>query len=260
MYTNFVYTTNAFITMKTKILILLCFAALWGCKKEKPDVYTKYLRVDFPYGSVNKGEIKIFGFEKEFYNDKFSKTDSVNGGTSYLLLDRSTSNVNYWFKITSGKFNSKRCKVINSAQYDSEYTSCPDRCERRETSVVTLSLTPTRLQLNVFENGVAVSNAIVKVYLREEDYQKNQQNPVNYFDYDKYVYPEAGNSKNSYGYDMLTKTTDTFGTVLFENFEPRLYWFRVEKGSKNNSSTRFSTMDSLPDDENVTTVLDIGIK
>jgi hypothetical protein len=103
---------------------------------------------------------------------------------------------------------------------------------------ISISTTPTKLRLQVLDAGQRVQGASVNLYTTESAYLSNGGNVTN-----------LGNN-----------VTNTNGEVEFSGLEPRQYWFRVFKNTKNNNATTFKTSAALPDDANVTNVIQVGIQ
>ncbi len=129
--------------------------------------------------------------------------------------------------------------------------------------VAVLTPSKTKLQLTVFNNGVPVEDATVKLFWSEQDYLSNtppsDQNALLYQSvyglvsyktlYDKYYSPID---------PPLYGETDKDGIVLFDNLEPRQYWFRIVKNSLTNNSTTFNTNGKLKGSE-ITNALSVGV-
>ena len=131
----------------------------------------------------------------------------------------------------------------------------------------TLTNTPTRLQLTVSHLGQPVEGATVQLYFTEQTYQDSlaaqkdfeQLRPT----YGYFIDEEgtAGEEEHfvSKIKDTFSQTTDEEGVVIFDNLEPRNYWFRITKDTLSNAEAIIRTQKALPRDANVTTVMTVGI-
>lgn len=203
-------------------------------------------------------DIKAYESESDFLSEKNVYKEGISDAEGILFLYFGETEKHFWIRAKKGKLNNLRYKEF----YTKEITniggfSCPDehKCTTGTKSRIILSSTPTKLQLKVFNNGTPVNGAKVQMYLKESDYLNNIVPDTGDYSW----YKSLPDSKPEF-YDVLEKQTGVNGEVLFENFEPRRYWFRVTKDGKNNATTTFSTEEPLPDDPNITTVIDIGIK
>lgn len=257
--------------MKKSLTISLLIFSLFliNCSKKKNEelisVYGTYLSVYYdtvPGMKQINSNINIYGNEQDFLSKNNSiKSFSLENGRSYKLSEEPLSKNTWWFRAEAGKLNNLR-NVTNTV-FKSPYISTVKSCSTCPTNTfiqVNLYATPTRLQLNVLDNGVIVKGAKVAVYLSEQDYLNNKR--VMPMDSSQLLfgYYEYNNNPNAPSADVLDKFTDDNGIVIFEKYEPRQYWFRVTNGAKSNAMTTYKTTGSLPDDPNVTTVMDIGIK
>ncbi len=250
--------------------LLLFF--LLGCKKEKDIKYFYYVSAtkesDLGMPISEKANINLFNNELDFLANKNPiKTGLIEDGKYYITKNSpQPDNNSYWFRINLGNLNNLRYKTYKiSPNY--ERTTVADNFINYSAKVSSvLSTTPVRVQINVYNNGKPVINAKVKMYLRNDDYVKDIRAKdytnvaMNYY----LSYPWEYDKNNSYVtnqyFDFLNKNTDSAGTVIFENYEPRQYWFRIEKDGMNNAKSIFTTGEPLPDDNNITTVLDVNIQ
>jgi hypothetical protein len=246
--------------MKTKILILLCFITLWGCKKEKTiELYSVFVSTE------PNAEVSVFSNESDFWSNKNKITVGfANELGKYFITSKSSQpDYNtYWIKVKKDSLNNYR----NGDSYNKGvYKMMEDYIipNNSENPVINsriyaafLLTTPTKLQLRVYNNGVAVQNA--KVYLYETDvkYENRDNYYFAYFIFQADDYDTRGINSTMNHY----KLTDSNGICEINDLEPHQYWFRIEKDGKTNATTKITTDGSLPDDMNITTALDIGIK
>jgi hypothetical protein len=174
----------------------------------------------------------------------------------YQISDKSKTF--YWVRIMQNSLNNIRSNVIytdpSNGKSVFERNGNLGECDEYKTFHLQtdLSTTPTRLHLNIKNNGNAVNGAVVQLFYSRNDYDNNIK-PLHSdsFSLQKYFLPNPGDFADTTGVD---------GTAYFNNLEPREYWFKVTMGKLNNSSTSLKTLKPLPDDPNVTTLLDVGIK
>ncbi len=203
-------------------------------------------------------KVYLYRTEEDYISDQNRIIPPFNGDV-YQVTDNSETF--YWVRIKQDSLNNLRSNQIctDSNKCGMMLGGYGDLggCDEYKIKHLKarLSTTPTRLQLNIKNNGIAVEGAIVQLFYTQDDYNKGTK-PLYSITWNKYT------ERNYYGANdgIFADTTDKEGIAYFNNLEPRDYWFKVTKGNLNNSLTTIKTLKSLPDDPNITTLLDIGIK
>ena len=142
------------------------------------------------------------------------------------------------------------------------------RGHTRSGSFATLTNTPTKLRLAVSHLGQPVEGAEVQLYFTQQAYLDSlaaqedfeQLRPT-------YGYPtdDPSTSDNIPSFinhvdENFLRTTNEAGEVLFDNLEPRNYWFRITKDTLSNQGTTVRTLRALPRDAEITTTMTVGIR
>ncbi|GAL86829.1 hypothetical protein MYP_4059 [Sporocytophaga myxococcoides] len=242
------------------IIIILLLIINSSCEKCDKDIsWTTEISLErwnfTPEPDTTNLKVYLYKTKEDYLVDQNRIIPSFNR-RSYQVNDKNKTF--YWVRIKQDSLNNLR---------SNEICTDPDKCKSVYEShgniggcdeysslqlKTNLSNTPTRLQLNIKNNGNAVDGAIVQLFYTKDDYDSDT-NPLysNSFSWQTYF---------GLGASDFADTTGADGTAYFDNLEPREYWFKVTKGKLNNSSTTIKTLKPLPDDPNVTTLLDIGIK
>ena len=143
-----------------------------------------------------------------------------------------------------------------------------DEYENYHAVYATLTNAPTRLQLSVSHQGQPVEEAIVQLYFTEKTYQDSLAAQED-FEHLRPTYgyfvddPSVSDEKEYLTYitqDNFLQTTDKEGVVIFDNLEPRNYWFRITKDTLSNESTTTRTLRALPRDADITTSMTVGVE
>jgi hypothetical protein len=165
-----------------------------------------------------------------------NKNETSDPGVKFIIPFKDISNADsVYFRAKKGNLNSIRSTPTGKVNLGSN----PTQSGGIRTASMFISTTPTKLRLQVLDAGQRVQGANVRLYTSESLYTTN------------FVTQAVGAS---------SKTTDANGEVEYTDLEPRQYWFRVEKSPKNNNATTFKTSAALPDDANVTNVIQVGIQ
>ncbi len=210
------------------------------------------------FPDTNNFKVYLYRTEGEYLSDQNRITPKFNG-YAYQISDNAKTY--YWVRINQDSLNNLRYNQIctdpsKCGNMNGGYGR-PNDCDEYFYTRLTaeLSTTPTKLQLNIKNNGNAVSGAIVQLFYTKDDFDKDII-PTYSSTWLKYT---QRNYNFEYGSSFID-TTKNDGIAYFSNLEPREYLFKVTKGKLSNSSTTIKTLKPLPDDPNVTTVLDVGIK
>jgi hypothetical protein len=118
-----------------------------------------------------------------------------------------------------------------------------------------LSTSPARLQLTIVDNTLSpIAGAIIQLYLSADDHIASIT-PDQRKESLKAVY--GNNISND---ESFKRTSEIDGTALFDNLEPRKYWFKVNApNGKTNSSGIISTPGKLNSNYDITTSLTVII-
>lgn len=257
---------------KVSLILLVVMLFTLACKKKEEfkSYFNSSVEVldadsllpNYTFKPISDADIAVYKNESDFLANKNAYVKGKSDERGIFEIYFGQEERHFWLRVKKGNLNNYRYKRFYTKNMDqwsggSGGRNCPDenKCTTSVRPAIFLSTTPTRLQLKVFDNGKVVPGAKVQMYLNESDYNRNViPDSGEYKKYKTYL------NKTPEFYDVLEKQTDLKGEVMFENFEPRKYWFSVTKDGKSNASTTFNTNEPLPDDVNVTTVLDIGIK
>jgi hypothetical protein len=246
------------------MMLLLATALLAGCKKEdevspyisiyvRPNkvVYDNYGKSSLSSGLAEVGTTVYIYKDLAGYlsNQPVATTlSSADYGYALFKLDRTMfPNVDsLYVRAVKDNFNSERYYNSNTFSYrklenrnPTLYFSSKETYNYLPVSDITISTTPTKLRLQVFDAGVKANNYNVYFYTTEAGYLSGLSGVL--------------------GGTVAVATTDVNGEVELKDLEPRQYWFRVS-GIKNNSTTTFKTPQALPDDANITTIVQVAIK
>ena len=244
-------------------LTIMMLLAL-GCKeKEKVNSHSTYVIAGYP-----NEEVSIYKSEIDFWAGKneIMKGLADENGEYYIQKNQPQPDYTpYWAKISyNGRNNYRRGEIQLANEYykfevDQTLTKYFRRC------YASLETTPTKLQLRVFSNGMAVQGAKVYLYSSESQYVKLDNsitteyaivNAIPYFESTGYDVLDVGTKRTIHFYVL----SDKEGIVKFPELEPKQYWFRIEKDGKSNAATKIVTDGALPDDVNITTILDVAIQ
>ena len=132
----------------------------------------------------------------------------------------------------------------------------------------TLTILPTSLQLSVSHLGEPVEGAQVQLYFTEQTYQDSlvAQKDFDHLrpTYGYYVDDPSVSDEEDYfvwiNEDNFLRTTDEEGVVIFDNLEPRNYWFRITKDTLSNEETTVRTLRALPRDAEINNIMAVGIE
>lgn len=244
------------------IIIILLLIINSSCEKkcDKNSSYTTEIVLSkwtSTYEAPDTSNLKIYLYrtKEDYLSDQNRIIPSFSNSLYHISDENKTF---YWVCIKQDSLNNLRSKEIytdpNKGKNVFEIHGNVGECNEYKTIHLQahLSTTPTRLNLNIKNNGNAVNGAIVQLFYSKYDYD-NDIKPLHSDSYSlqNYFIPNPGDFADTTGED---------GTAYFNNLEPREYWFKVTMGKLNNSSTSIKTLKPLPDDPNVTTLLDVGIK
>lgn len=242
--------------MKLKILLglLVLIALANSCReKEKINSYSIYVKVGDDVKNYPNSEVTIYKSEIDFWAGKSEVMKGLadNKGEFYIQKNQpQPDNTSYWFKVTyNGQNNYRYGKIKMISEYEKFEMSSTLTTYTRTASII-LATTPTKLQLRVFNNGVPILGA--KVYLYDSE---NYYNTKNNYEFRLFRDYSSGQENNKHFYVL----TDENGISTISNLEPKQYWFRIEKDGKSNASSKIVADGALPDDINITTILDVAI-
>ena len=208
---------------KVFYLTTLIILSFFGCNKEEMSYSYRIVVLNCtPTGSNISGREyeRVAGAKVYFYNSKEDYLqqnapvqEAVTDDDGEVILPLSGPDPGYWIFVEKEEFNSLRYEIEkpSSGLTDMEsYTQYH--------SQVHLSRTPTKLQIKVLSEGQP-QDAVVQLYLSEDSYYKDiapkdEEEKM----HDSYYSPRT---------DYFNKITDANGIVLFDNLEPRQYWFRI---------------------------------
>lgn len=132
----------------------------------------------------------------------------------------------------------------------------------------TMTNTPARLQLSISHLGQPVEGASVQLYFTEQTYLDNlpaQEDLEQLKPTYGYAPTDTSTSDNIPSFinhvdENFLQTTDKEGIVVFDNLEPRNYWFRISKDTLSNESGIVSTLRPLPRNAETTVNMTVGIE
>lgn len=257
-----------------KHAVLLCALVMFmasGCNEED-ERDLRWVSVVFAYsppenGSASVGD-KIFDFQYFLYENqqdyfldqnRIIPTEQELDATGELCICyKNPEKISYYVRAVKGDLNNLRYGPLFFDVTSNRYQETFDNPNSQSLRVV-LTKTPTRLQLNIQDGFEPVEGAEVTLYFTEEDFENDTPAWLNNDEletsYGRWVSDKAGEVLSL----NFVKTTDSEGVVLFDNLEPKQYWFKVEKDGQTNASGRIKTDGSLPDDADITTVYTVGI-
>lgn len=245
-------------TQRFTLLILLSFLVLGACKKKEVAPQDWKFSISVSKTIFNEQGITSHGGSEEgievfLYNGRASFINNQPLATATTVLDdfgAGIADFNIPFKDITNRdsvyFRAKKGN-LNSIRYNStgklklSGLADPTKSEGVRTGTIIISSTPTKLRFQVFDAGQKVERASIDLYTTESAYLYKGSNVVNVL-------------------NIGDGLTDVNGEVEFSRLEPRQYWFRITKGTKNNSATTFKTSTALPDDANITNVIQVGIQ
>lgn len=239
---------------KTFLYVLVLMGLSLSCKKEKITYkYKIYSETTYQVGytpsPIANADVYLYATEMDYLLDtNVVKQGKTNAQGLFEFL--SENRVVYWTRVKKDTLNNLRNGRIQTDaiyQASKEVTEIPFHAA--------LSTTPVKLQLNLRKNGTPVTRVHVQLYYSLEDYNKD------ILPMDRPGSPnEMERTYNAKYNSVVNEIADANGTVIFNDLEPRQYWFKVTDFSNNLlSTTEISTESPLLDDPNVTTVRDIGI-
>jgi len=268
------------IKMKNKIslilwsLMIVLVNALSGCSKEEA---LKFLGYDLDVVGSADTNVELYLNEQDFWNREnviFSGTIEQNPDTTLWssLNYHSGQPEVYWMYVYKGDFNNLRdgnsCSQFSGLPPEDSggkyFTPTPPPTPEVQsqnasngysvTCFPSLSLTPTRLEIQVLNNTIGVEDAEVQLYFSEEAHVNNLT-----------AQEDADQLTDSYTHfppadeNIFKQATDKDGYVLFDNLEPKQYWFRITKDGLTNDAGTINLNEALPDDMNITTSITVGI-
>lgn len=122
---------------------------------------------------------------------------------------------------------------------------------------------PAQLQLNVMHAGEPVDGANVTLYFSKEAYDLDLPATRDWeqllASHGSFRPEQEDQSTASCLKHTFVNKTDASGNVLFDNLEPRQYWFRVEKNGMTNSAGTITTDKELSTNIDLITTLTVGI-
>lgn len=237
---------------------LLALSLVLGCReKEEINKYTVLVKVSgIPQNK--RAEVKVFANEVDFWaNRNPIKVGFVNKSDFFFIAKEvlQADNSDYWVLVVCDSLNSYRDGLQTYGfSIPKDYrTSPPDGGTTQHTRQYNayLSTTPTKLQLRVYSNANSVKGAKVFLYDSEENY--NNKNNYEFRLFRDYSF---GQENNRHFYVI----SDEEGITTIMALEPKKYWFRIEKDGKSNANTIITTAGALPDDVNITNILDVGLQ
>ncbi|MCR6641716.1 MAG: hypothetical protein NVV82_22670 [Sporocytophaga sp.] len=252
---------SLFKSFNRKTIIIFILIINSSCKKcDKAISYITEIELnDWNYTNEapDTSNLKVYLYRtKEDYLSDQNRIIPPFSNRFYQISDNNKTF--YWVRIKKDFLNNLRGNEIytdpNKCKSVFERHGNVGECDEYKTLHLqaNLSTNPTRLHLNIKNNGNSVNGAVVQLFYTKDDYDKNIR-PIYS---SSFSLPYSFNPNNS----DFADTTGEDGIAYFDKLEPREYWFRVTKGNLNNSSTTIKTLKPLPDDPNVTTLLDVGIK
>lgn len=275
--------------MKTKLLfvwaaLVLLFTA---CEEEEkvalPRMYPVNVYAGMPgvYGYADGGSaldhpvsgvtIKIYRTHTDYLLDQNVLREGLTDQYGLFTFETDSLGV-LWFGAYQDTLSNRR-GVTNTNEYSgvshNEIILDPsdERNPNNHEVVATLTNTPTRLQLSVSYQGKPIEGAEVQLYFTEQAYRDSL---VAQEDFDRlrptYGYPtnNPNTSDNIPSFinhvdENFLQTTNKEGVVIFDNLEPRSYWFRITKDTLSNEGMIVRTREALPRND-ITTQMEVGIQ
>ena len=205
--------------------------------------------------------IKLFQTKIDYLLNQNTYFQGTTDEKGRLYIDDKSDLDTLWCRTTYDTLNNLRFGDIEFVLNDLK-----SRSDKTESTVISMRLsnTPTKLQINVTNNGIPVDSAVVQLYT-SQDFMVNEMKPQeNLLLMTGNVYGRWEEVTEWFINDSLKpifcQTTDKDGVAWFDNLEPRAYWFTVSKGPMNNSSGIVTTDGPLPDDPDLTTNMTINIQ
>jgi hypothetical protein len=221
-----------------------------------------FLDPDFSADKIGGATVRLFATEADYLLNENPVHEFLSSASKFPQYDTFIYDVKetyYWVRVNKGAMNNLR----QASSLRKTELVRPSPCCGMVIHVV-LSTTPTKLRINVVDQGSKVEGAAVQLYFSESDFnngitaQSNRSEvaPSYGSDYISNANPTVGTLDLTKFFSALT---DANGEVYFDNLEPRQYWIKVTKGNKSNSSGTIKTFSALPDNPDITTTLTIGI-
>lgn len=230
--------------------LVICFM---GCEDER--AYSYRLKIISPegeeefsyFGTISEAKVLFYSSEQDFLDKNNPVREMISDASGVVEFPLNGPDPEYWVYVEKGDLNNKKYGTVESGVYEQTRSSTGYLYE------TILAKTPTKLQIQVLSVGKPVENATVQLYLSEDSYSNN-------------ITPETESEEMNHSYkdpevEYFLQTTDENGVVYFDNLEPRQYWFRVlsEDNEKGNAAGKIKLEEPLPDNEDITTSITVGI-
>jgi hypothetical protein len=239
--------------LKNYLTLTLLSLVLINCNNEEERMYQHLISFPMILASDTFHDdvlVTLYLTEEDYLlnQNPFLTTEADRGLEVYYNRE-----MEFYYKATKGNLNNQRYflqDITNS--YNNHFLSWNPDVEGR--TFCFLSTTPTRLQLSVTDASLQpIEGATVQLYISEQDFLDDIPAQERTSEWSS-VY-------NGSFYDpYFLSSTDAAGEALFDNLDPRQFWFKVTKGSLTNASGVIKTTNALPDNADVTTVLSVIIK